>query len=116
MKEVKFPDGSYSILCRNAGNQKCLEGCVLEGKGRWFERDRRITLDWVPTGETDHLDPKLQFKIHKAKVDIIIDHLRGEGTIYEAIDFIQGRNQGVPNDQSKESLKRSEEGRSPQRA
>jgi hypothetical protein len=83
-QEIKFPDGSYSILCRNAGNQKCLEECVFEGKGRWFERNLKVRIDQVPTVSTDHLDKHLQFKIHKSKVDIVIEHFKGHGDIYVA--------------------------------
>src|SRR5688572_27552123 len=91
-ERIKLPDPSYSGMCRNAMSEVCIEGCLLHGDGRNFELDPRMTLDRAPNRDINHLKPKLQFEIVKAKQTLIINHLLGKGVLYETIDFIQGRN------------------------
>ena len=79
MKEgYTFPPPACAALCRNAMNEVCIEDCAPEGQGKFFERDRKVTILDVSTEATDHLHPKLQFKIVKAKQDILIEHLQGD--------------------------------------
>jgi hypothetical protein len=62
-----------------------MECCVLNGDGEFFELDPGITVQDLPTADTKHLDPRLQFEIQKAKTDVLIRYLQGRENDYKPI-------------------------------